>query len=174
MSVNKVILIGNVGRDPEVKYLDGGVCFARFSVATTERGYTTQAGAQVPERTEWHNLVAWRGLAQIIEQYVTKGTKLYIEGKLQTRQWDDPSGQKRYATEILIDNMEMLSGRREQSSNSNYGAPPIPTEVPPYVGQRQAQQPVQQPQSHAQPAAAPTQTTQAPFEQSQESDDLPF
>lgn len=80
MSVNKVILIGNVGKDPEVRYLDNNVAVANFPLATTERGYTTRAGVQVPDRTEWHNIVLWRGLAETAEKYVRKGTQLYIEG----------------------------------------------------------------------------------------------
>ena len=89
MSVNKVILIGNAGRDPEVRYLDNGVAVATFTLATSERGYTLQNGTQVPERTEWHNIVLWRGLAEVAEKYVRKGDKLYIEGKLRTRSYDD-------------------------------------------------------------------------------------
>ena len=87
MSVNKVILLGNVGRDPEVRYLDSGVAVATFSLATTERGYTLQNGTQVPDRTEWHNIVLWRGLAETAEKYVHKGDKLYIEGKIRTRSY---------------------------------------------------------------------------------------
>ena len=94
MSVNKVILLGNVGRDPEVRYLDSGVAVATFSLATTERGYTLQNGTQVPDRTEWHNIVLWRGLAETAEKYVHKGDKLYIEGKIRTRSYDDQTGAK--------------------------------------------------------------------------------
>ena len=92
MSVNKVILIGNVGKDPEVRYLDSGVAVATFSLATTERGYALQNGTQVPDRTEWHNIVLWRGLAQTAEKYVHKGDKLYIEGKIKSRSYDDQNG----------------------------------------------------------------------------------
>lgn len=111
MSVNKVILIGNVGRDPEVRYLDSGVAVATFPLATSERGYTLQNGTQVPERTEWHNIVLWRGLAEVAEKYVHKGDRLYIEGKIRTRSYDDQNGVKRFVTEIFADNMEMLSVR---------------------------------------------------------------
>jgi single-strand DNA-binding protein len=111
MSVNKVILIGNVGRDPEVRYLDNGVAVATLTLATSERGYTLQNGTQVPERTEWHNIVLWRGLAEVAEKYVHKGDKLYIEGKIRTRSYDDQNGVKRYVVEIFADNMEMLSVR---------------------------------------------------------------
>jgi single-strand DNA-binding protein len=111
MSVNKVILIGNVGKDPEVRYLDSGVAVATFSLATTERGYTLQNGTQVPDRTEWHNIVLWRGLAQTAEKYVHKGDKLYIEGKIKSRSYDDQNGIKRTIVEIFADNMEMLTPR---------------------------------------------------------------
>ena len=92
MSVNKVILIGNVGKDPDVRYLDTGIAVATFSLATTDRAYTLQNGTQVPERTEWHNIVLWRGLAQTAEKYVRKGDKLYIEGKIRSRSYDDQNG----------------------------------------------------------------------------------
>ena len=111
MSVNKVILIGNVGKDPDVRYLDSGVAVATFSLATTERGYTLQNGTQVPDRTEWHNIVLWRGLAQTAEKYVHKGDKLYIEGKIRSRSYDDQNGIKRSIVEIFADNMEMLTPR---------------------------------------------------------------
>lgn len=137
MSVNKVILIGNVGRDPEVRYLDTGVAVATFPLATTERGYTLQNGTQVPERTEWHNIVLWRGLAETAEKYVHKGDKLYIEGKIRTRSYDDQAGVRRYVTEIFADNMEMLTPKSAL----------------------QPQQPVQQPVQ--QPQAAPAQNTPA-------------
>lgn len=109
MSVNKVILLGNVGKDPEVRYLDTGIAVATFPLATTDRAYTLANGTQVPERTEWHNLVLWRGLAETAEKYVHKGDKLYVEGKIRTRSYDDQSGARRYITEIFVDNMEMLT-----------------------------------------------------------------
>lgn len=111
MSVNKVILIGNVGQDPKVTYYDGGNCVAQLSLATTEKGYTLQNGTQVPDRTEWHNLVFRNRLAEIVDKYVHKGDKLYVEGKIRTRSYDDQKGIQRYITEIFIDNMEMLSPR---------------------------------------------------------------
>lgn len=111
MSVNKVILIGNVGKDPDVRYLDNGVAVATFSLATTDRAYTLANGTQVPERTEWHNIVLWRGLAQTAEKYVRKGDKLYIEGKIRSRSYDDQNGIKRNIVEIFADNMEMLTPR---------------------------------------------------------------
>jgi len=113
MSINKVILVGNVGRDPEVRYLDKNVAVCNFSLATTERGYTMQNGTQVPERTEWHNIVAWRGLAELSEKYVRKGTQLYVEGKLQTRSWEK-DGIKRYTTEIVAEVIQLLGKRERQ------------------------------------------------------------
>lgn len=111
MSVNKVILIGNVGKDPEVKYLDKGSAVANFTLATTERGFKTASGQEIPEKTEWHNITAWRGLAEIAEKYIKKGSKLYIEGKIRTRSYDDASGNKKYVTEIIADSIEMLDRR---------------------------------------------------------------
>lgn len=111
MSLNKVQLIGNVGKEPDIRYIESGVAVAQFPLATTERGYTLANGTQVPERTEWHNIVMWRGLAEVVEKYVHKGDKLYIEGKIKTRSYDDQNGIKRYVTEIYADNMEMLSSR---------------------------------------------------------------
>ena len=123
MSVNKVILIGNVGKDPDVRYLDSGVAVATFSLATTERGYTLQNGTQVPDRTEWHNIVLWRGLAQTAEKYVHKGDKLYIEGKIKSRSYDDQNGIKRTIVEIFADNMEMLTPRGTAQSQGVASAP---------------------------------------------------
>lgn len=120
MSVNKVILIGNVGKDPEVRYLDTGIAVATFPLATSDRAYTLANGTQVPERTEWHNLVLWRGLAETAEKYVHKGDKLYIEGKIRTRSYDDQTGAKRYITEIFVDNMEMLSPKNTTSGAVAY------------------------------------------------------
>ena len=127
MSVNKVILIGNVGKDPDVRYLDSGVAVATFSLATTERGYTLANGTQVPERTEWHNIVLWRGLAQTAEKYVHKGDKLYIEGKIKSRSYDDQNGIKRTIVEIFADNMEMLTPR---GTGQNQSAAPQPAAQP--------------------------------------------
>ena len=109
MSVNKVILIGNVGKDPDVRYLDSGVAVATFSLATTERGYTLQNGTQVPDRTEWHNIVLWRGLAQTAEKYVHKGDKLYIEGKIKSRSYDAPRGVSISMLSAKISTMERFT-----------------------------------------------------------------
>ena len=119
MSVNKVILIGNVGKDPDIKYFDNDSVKANFPLATSERGYTTANGTQVPERTEWHNIVCWRGLAQVVEKFVRKGTQVYIEGKIRSRSYDDQNGIKRYITEIYADNLEILSRRNSPAENVN-------------------------------------------------------
>jgi len=124
MSVNKVILIGNVGRDPEMKYFDNDVAKANFILATSERGYTTAGGTQVPERTEWHNIVCWRGLAQIAEKFVKKGTLLYVEGKIRSRSYDDQNGVKRYITEVVADNLELLSRKSGSMESENGGNKP--------------------------------------------------
>ncbi|MCE2615544.1 MAG: single-stranded DNA-binding protein [Phocaeicola sp.] len=114
MSLNKVQLIGNVGKDPDIRYYDSNQAVASFPLATTERGYTLANGTQVPDRTEWHNIVLWRGLAQVAEKYVHKGDLLYIEGKIRSRQYDDQNGVHRTRVEIYVDNMEMLSNRSSQ------------------------------------------------------------
>ena len=134
MSVNKVILIGNVGKDPEVRYLDSGVAVATFPLATSDRAYTLANGTQVPERTEWHNIVLWRGLAETAEKYVHKGDKLYIEGKIRSRSYDDQNGVKRYITEIFADNMEMLTPRG-QGAAQNAPASAAAQRVAPAQGQ---------------------------------------
>ena len=123
MSLNKVMLIGNVGRDPEVHYRDNGLCVANVTLATTERGRTLQNGTQVPERTEWHNLVFWRGLAETVEKYVHKGDKLFVEGTLRSHSYDDQNGVKRYVTEIHVDGMEMLTNRGSRDVQQPAPAP---------------------------------------------------
>jgi len=146
MAVNKVILIGNVGRDPEVRHLDKDVTVANFTLATSE-SYTAKNGEKVTT-TEWHNIVVWRGLAKVVEQYVKKGDKLYIEGRIRTRQWDDKDGNKRYTTEIYADNMEMLGGPKGGDNTGNH----------------QSAQHVNEPANHPE---------EPDFEPSEE-DDLPF
>lgn len=103
------MLIGNVGQEPEVRYVEQGVAVAHLSLATSERGYTLQNGTQVPERTDWHSVYFWKKLAEVVEKYVHKGDKLYIEGRIRYSSYDDKQGQRRYVTEIWADNMEMLS-----------------------------------------------------------------
>ena len=107
--INKVILVGNLGKDPEVRYLDNGVAVANFSLATTEN-YKNKEGERVSQ-TEWHNVVLWRGLAEVAEKYLKKGASVYIEGKIKTRKWEDKEGITRYSTEVLGDNMTMLGGK---------------------------------------------------------------
>lgn len=124
MSLNKVMLIGNVGKDPEIRYLDGGgqnnpnAKVANFTLATSERYRDRNGNPQ--ERTEWHNIVAWRNSADIAEKYVKKGTQLYIEGKLRTRDWTDQSGNKRYTTEVYVDSMQLL-GRKSDNPGASEG-----------------------------------------------------
>ena len=113
MSVNKVILVGNVGKDPETRYLDEGTAITKFSMATSE-SYKNKAGERV-STTEWHNVVLWRGLAQVAEKYVKKGTQLYIEGRIKTRTYDDQEGNKKYITEIQGDQMQLLSRKPDES-----------------------------------------------------------
>ena len=155
MSLNKVQLIGNVGKDPEVRYLDSGVAVATFPLATTDRAYTLANGTQVPERTEWHNIVLWKKLAETAEKYVHKGDKLYIEGKIRTRSYDDQNGVKRYVTEIFGDNMEMLTPK-----GTNPGAGATASMQQPVAAS------VQQPQQ--------SQQSQAQSIQDNSADDLPF
>lgn len=120
MSINKAILVGNVGNEPKIQtYSNGNV--AQFPLATTERGYTLKNGTQVPDRTEWHNLIAWGKTADVIAKYVHKGSKLYIEGKIKTRSYDDNQGRKCYITEIHVDVMELLDPKPSNSNQSNNG-----------------------------------------------------
>lgn len=140
MSVNKVILLGNVGKDPVVRYFDSGNGVANFPLATTERGYTLSNGTQVPERTEWHNIVVSGRMAEVVDKYVHKGDKLYLEGKLRTRSYDDKSGIQRYIVEIFVDNMEMLTpkGSTQQGTYSPASAASVENTAQPQ--QQQAAQ----------------------------------
>lgn len=113
--VNKVILIGRLGKDPEVRHLEGGATVASFPLATSE-SYTNKEGVR-SEQTEWHNIVVWRGLAEIAEKYLSKGKQIYVEGKLRTRNFEK-NGEKRYVTEIVADNFQMLD-RRPEGENGN-------------------------------------------------------
>lgn len=108
MSVNKVILVGNVGRDPELRYL-GQRPYATFSLATSDRAYRNAQGVEIPERTEWHNIVMWDRAAEAAERYISKGTKLYVEGKLRTRTWQDNNAIKRTITEVVVEQYDILS-----------------------------------------------------------------
>ncbi|MDT8393926.1 MAG: single-stranded DNA-binding protein [Bacteroidales bacterium] len=111
--INKVILVGNLGKDPEVRTLESGAKVANFTLATSET-YKNKEGQRVTH-TEWHNIVLWRGLAEVAEKYLKKGNQIYVEGKIKTRSWDDKDGIKRYTTEIFGDNMTMLGGRRDDT-----------------------------------------------------------
>lgn len=160
MSVNKVILIGNVGKDPEVRYFDDNNARANFPLATSERGYTMANGTVVPERTEWHNVVCSRGLAQIVEKFVRKGDPLYVEGKIRTRSYDDQNGVKRYITEIFAENIEFLARRGGQEGGQQEG--------------NSTSQTTSQPSAPT--AAAPAKPVQPAqnFQSNDDVDDLPF
>ena len=134
MSVNKVILVGNVGKDPEVRYLEKDLAVAKFPLATSERARTLQNGTQIPEKTEWHNIVAWRGLAELSEKYIRKGTQIYVEGKIQNRSWEK-DGVKQYITEILVDSIQLLGKKPDTTEALNVvSTPPIDTiQAPPHV-----------------------------------------
>lgn len=114
-SVNKVILIGNLGKDPEVRRLDNGAVVATFSIATSEN-YTDKQSGEKKEITDWHDVVLWRGLAEIAEKYIRKGTKIYVEGKLKKRSWQDKEGIIRYNTEVIADEMTILSRLESKES----------------------------------------------------------
>ena len=118
-SVNKVILIGNLGKDPEVRYLDNGVGVARFPIATSE-SYTDKNTGEKREITDWHNIVMWRGLAKVAESYLKKGMKVYVEGKLKTRSYTDENNQTRYTTEVVADEMTMLTRAENAGNNGSY------------------------------------------------------
>jgi single-strand DNA-binding protein len=135
-SVNKVILIGNLGKDPEIRRLENGATVASFSLATSET-YIEKATGERRENTDWHNIVAWRGLAEVIEKYLRKGTKIYVEGKLKTRSWQDKEGNTRYTTEVLAEEMTILSrpdGERNSQEQkevySQQGTPTPPSNMP--------------------------------------------
>ena len=116
MALNKVMLIGNLGKEPEVRHLDSGIAVASFSIATTER-YKDKATGEQKENTEWHNVICWRRLAEIVEQYVHKGSQIFIEGKLRTRSYHDRKNQDivRYTTEVVADNIQLLGGRTQEA-----------------------------------------------------------
>ena len=181
MSLNKVMLIGNVGRDPEVRYLDGNspnAKVATFTLATTER-YRDRNG-ELRENTEWHNIVAWRNTADVVEKFVKKGTQLYIEGRLRTRSWDDQSGNKKYTTEVIADNLQLLGKKSDNPAVQQGGY------AQPQGGYAQTQggyqtqgagwqqAPQQTPQQTPQQAASWQQAHQQPVVEDAPDDDLPF
>jgi single-strand DNA-binding protein len=158
MSVNKVILVGNLGKDPEVRYTASGTAVANFTLATSERFKDRDGNPQ--ERTEWHNIVAWRQLAEICGKYLVKGKQVYIEGKIQTRAWEDRDGNKRYTTEIVADQMQMLGRAGDENSYNQRREP--------RQEQRQAPRPQQQPTA---PSAPQNDFDDVPFNPD---DDIPF
>lgn len=176
--INKVILVGNVGMDPEVRSMESGVKVARVRLATTERMFNRQTN-ETTEHTEWHTVTLWRGLAETVDRYVRKGSQLYIEGRLRTREWTDRDNNKRYTTEILADDMKLL-GRRSDSPTAGQplsGTSQQPSYSQPQQSYSQPQQPYAQPQQsysqpsyQQQPAAAP----QQPVMPADDPDDLPF
>ena len=123
--VNKVILVGNLGKDPEVRHLEGGTAVANFPLATTET-YKDKTG-QRQSQTEWHNIVLWRGLAEVAEKYLKKGNQVYIEGKLRSRSWEDKEGNTRYITEIVADSMTMLGSKRESEDRQGQASSTSPS-----------------------------------------------
>ncbi|MBL1279216.1 MAG: single-stranded DNA-binding protein [Fluviicola sp.] len=132
-TVNKVILIGNLGKDPEVRHLENGAVVASFPIATSE-SYTDKNTGQKIENTDWHNIVVWRGLAGIVEKYVRKGQKIYVEGKLKTRSWQDKDGNTKYTTEVIADELTILSrpegqANQSQAPYSKEGTPEQPSKV---------------------------------------------
>lgn len=144
------MLIGNVGKDPDVRYYDADQAVAQFPLATTERGYTLQNGTKVPDHTDWHNLVVWRGLAKVVEKHVHKGDKIYVEGRIRYRSYDDPKGQRRYVTEILVENMELLNPKpAEREENAQHTAAQSTTTQPS----------TPQPENEKQKSSATTATT---------------
>ena len=162
--VNKVILVGNVGVDPEVRTTESGVKVARVRLATTERIYDRQNN-ETKELTEWHTITLWRGLADVVDRYVRKGSQLYIEGRLRTREWVDKDNIKRYTTEILADEMKLL-GRRSDNPASEGSAPA-------YGGAQGAPSGQQGGYAAPRPAAAPQPQPQ-PTVPADDPDDLPF
>ena len=171
--INKVILVGNVGVDPEIRTTESGVKVARVRLATTERIYNRQTNEST-DLTEWHTVTLWRGLADVADRYVRKGSQLYIEGRLRTREWTDKDNIKRYSTEILADDMKLLGRRSDNQSTP--GAMPA---AQPY---QQSAQPSGYSQPYQQPAAAPS-YAQPSYQQpaspsipapQEDPDDLPF
>ncbi len=126
-SVNKVILIGNLGKDPEVRHLENGAVVANFPIATSET-YTDKQTGEKRENTDWHDIVVWRGLAEVVEKYIRKGTKVYVEGKLRKRSWQDKEGNTRYTTEVVADEITILSRPERESGKTE--APYSPKDTP--------------------------------------------
>lgn len=132
-SINKVILIGNLGKDPDVRRLENGAVVASFPLATSEI-YTDKQSGEKKETTDWHDIVLWRGLAEVAEKYLRKGTKIYVEGKLKKRSWTDKEGHQRYATEVVGEDLTILSRPENQDRQSNYGNEGKPNPPAPLTG----------------------------------------
>jgi len=129
--MNKAMIIGNLGNDPELRYTQNQTPVATFSVASTERWKDSDGNKQ--EHTEWHRVVVWKGLAEMCNEHLSKGSKVFIEGKLRTRKWEDQDGNIRYSTEIVVRDLEMLGGRQEETAsqpNKENVEPPMPDDVP--------------------------------------------
>ena len=177
MSLNKVMLIGNVGNDPEVRYLESNpqnpqanAKVASFRLATTER-YRDRNG-ETRENTEWHNIVVWRNNADVVEKFVHKGSQIYIEGKLRTRQWTDQTGNKRYTTEVVADSIQLLGKRQDGDQNQQGGYQGGYAQQPAAAAQP-AYQPAPQAAPAPQPAAPVNPAYQGPLPAAEPSDDLP-
>lgn len=173
MSINKVILLGNVGKDPDVRQFENGK-MAMFTLATTKKGYTLQNGTQVPDRTEWHNIICNTKLVDTIGQYVHKGDKLYIEGELRTRSYDDKQGVKHYVTEIVLLQMEMLTPKQQPQPQPQQM--PKQSVTPPYQqnGYQQPQGGYNQPYGGYAPSPAQAPMPQAQMQQPPVPMDDPF
>lgn len=168
MALNKVFLIGNVGKDPDVRHLEGGASVASFTLATTER-FRERGSGETKELTEWHNIVAWRQLADLAENFIRKGSQIFVEGRIRSRSWDDQNGQKRYVTEILADSIQLL-GRKGDSAVPTGGAYNDPGAPSPAPAPRAAAPAYPKPQPE-QPAAQPISLDSLDGD---DSDDLPF
>ena len=163
--INKVILVGNVGLDPEVRTLETGVKVARVRLATTERIFNRQTN-ETTEHTEWHTITLWRGLAEVVDKFVRKGSQLYIEGRLRSREWERV-GQKHYATEVVADDMKLLGKRSDNGAQEGYQPAAPQTYAQP------APQPYRQAQP-AQPAPQPVAPMAPAAPMNDDPDDLPF
>jgi len=170
MSLNKAMLIGNAGKDPDVRHLESGAVKASFTLATSER-YKDRTTGETKEQTEWHNIVCWRALAEVVEKFVRKGTQVYVEGKITTRQYTDQSGTVKYITEIVADSLQLLGRRADAEGTPQPAAnayqpqskPAYNTPAPAYSAPAPASRPADNPPSPAEPMA-----------DAQEEDDLPF
>lgn len=167
--VNKVILVGNIGQDPEVRHTQGGSTITNVSLATSESWKDKQTG-QKQEKTEWHRVVFFNRLAEVAAEYIRKGSKIYVEGKLQTSKWKGQNGEDRYTTEIIANEMQLLDSRQGGQQSPQQPGPDYPPQQQPY---QQPQQPYQQPPQQA-PNYPPQQAPQPPVDPMSFDDDIPF